>query len=113
MKDYIRIIILAVGAGLAVGLTKYLHQAKLQQAIDPLAALGITIVFAVIVMKVLELALIELPMRLHVFRRIIDPKSQFEGSWLLNVDELDERPISFGHISYNVHSGSYDFDGLE
>ena len=107
MKEQIKLIILAVGAAIAAKLT----QSLLSQGLTLALAISGAAVASVISVKLLELFLLELPMKWRPFRRFLDPKSAFEGAWLLNLSNSLDRPYSFCVIYYNSHSSTYAFTG--
>ena len=45
------------------------------------------------------------------FRRLVDPRAQFEGKWALKVARED-RPYSFAEISFNKVSRDYHYTGI-
>ena len=107
MKEQIKLIILAVGAAIAAKLT----QALISQGLTLALSISGAAVASVISVKLLELFLLELPMKWQPTRSLLDPKSAFEGAWLLNLANAVHRPYSFGVIAYNSHSSSYTFTG--
>lgn len=45
------------------------------------------------------------------FRRLVDPRAQFEGRWAVRVDRED-RPFSFAEISFNKVSRDHVYTGV-
>ena len=75
MKTYISILLIAVAAALAVELNKSLVDAD----IGTRTSMVVSVVLSVFTLEIARFLLTELPMRLRLTRRLLDPIAKFEG----------------------------------
>jgi phosphate/sulfate permease len=74
-EGYFRIISVAVGRGVAVETVEYFTKIGVSAVISLIISVGI----AVIVYELLTYSFLEIPYKSLFFRRLIDPRSRFEG----------------------------------
>jgi hypothetical protein len=107
MNTFISILIAAVATTISVQLNKEL----LDRGIDRSVSLLVSVSLSVLFFEIMRFTMTILPMRFRVCRRVIDPKSKYEGLYIETFDCLAERPISLGVVEYNSESKQYIYTG--
>ena len=77
-----------------------------------ISSLILATVIAVFLYKVIELVLIELPIKSTFIRPFLDPRSLVEGYWLQVKRDRELRPYSFITISFNKETKEYLVTGI-
>jgi hypothetical protein len=108
LKPFIRLLLVAIGAGLASALVPA-FAAGGPGGVS--AAVKATIV-AVAVYKGLEWILLRLPYHHPPLRALLDPRARLEGYWLQVTRDMTARPYSLATIRYNTDSRRYMLNGL-
>lgn len=101
-----RLLIVALGATLAVRLTDYLVAKNLGAGF----ALLLSLVASVFLAHVLEFLFLDLPMQFAFLRRLLDPIFTIEGYWYERVGSEDH-PHSYVCIEYDPHSKCFRYSG--
>jgi hypothetical protein len=106
MNTVLSSFIIAIGGAIAIKTNEFLA-ARLPIWLSVLmaAALSATFVFAA------NTTFGWLRGHIAAFRRLVDPRAQFEGQWALRVDRED-RPYSFAEIGFNRVSRDYQYTGV-
>lgn len=106
-RSQVRIYVTAIGGVLALWVYSYLKGQHVGQAESAAFGLLADVVFVGLAAH----WLVDGAMRFRRYRRIFDPRSQYEGYWLATVGDLREREHAIGVLSYNPHSGNYVYSG--
>lgn len=69
---------------------------------------GIT---AALMMLLLQKVTEFLAFRINWLRKLVDPITLFEGTWLILIEGMTERPYSIGSITYEAKKNSHIFSG--
>lgn len=97
----------ALAAAIAVRTNQYLLTvAKL----DPLVSILMAGTASVVAAQLLDSLLVTLPRKSRIARRLLDPRSKYEGIWIIT-DDLAERPYSYATIEYNPTASTYTYYG--
>jgi hypothetical protein len=107
MKEYIKLICIAIGGSVAVKINALL----ISKGLNAEHAIILSGIVAVFVYKIIEYIFAELPIRFKWTRKIIDPKSKFEDQWIFQLQNLDGRPYSLISIDYIPEDKSYLISG--
>ena len=107
MREYIKLVCIAIGGSIAVKFNAFL----LSKNLDALYSLVISGLFAVIMYKILEYILTELPLHNKKLRRVVEPKSKFEGEWIFELKNLKDRPYSLVSVGYIPEDKVYHLSG--
>lgn len=106
MNTLLSSLIVAIGGAIAVKTNEFLSsKLSLWVSVILAAALSAAFVFAA------NTTFGWLRGHIAAFRRLVDPRAQFEGKWALRVDRED-RPFSFAEISFNRASRDYQYTGV-
>lgn len=107
MKKYILYTINAIGCGVAISV----YPKIIELGLGAFSALVISVGFSLLITYFIEWCLLIIPMKSRFMRKIIDPRSIFEGDWIIEIISLPQRPYSYGKIVYNHETKEYDFWG--
>jgi hypothetical protein len=107
-QGFSRSFFFAVAAAVATQTNEYLKNQHFGNSIS----LVISAIAGVILARGVEWLTLELPMNVRILRRIIDPKAQFEGNWLIHVEDDPEKPLCVATIEYNTNTSNYDYHGV-
>lgn len=107
MREYIKLVCIAIGGSIAIKFNAFLLSINL----DAIYSLVISGPFAVIIYKILEYILTELPLHNKSLRSIVEPKSKFEGEWIFELMNLKDRPYSLVSIGYIPEDKVYLLSG--
>jgi hypothetical protein len=107
-RKIIKSIIAALTAVLAVKLAEYLHaNAKISPMDIVLIAGAAGAVFGV----VCEDFIVFCRRRIKFLRKELDPRSRYEGVWLIRVLDFPARPYAYATIDYNAETDAYAYRG--
>ena len=107
MQKFLGALLLGVGNVVAIAVLKYLEIRKT----GPLEAIVISACVGIVVTKIGEYILLELPLRFGLLRRFLDSRAALEGKWLERIPALPGNPYTLLTISYNPESGNYSIYG--
>lgn len=107
MQEAIRLVLSALGAALAARTFVQLTSTGMQEW----AALVIAAVSGVLVPRIAQAVLLELPMRITLLRRLIDRRARFEGTWIEHMPTQPESPFAISKIEYDPELDSYTYGG--
>jgi hypothetical protein len=105
----LKALIVALSAVIAVKGAEFLttHVPKLHPLIIVIGCASVAALFNAISEEVVASS----KKRVQWIRKQLDPRSRFEGVWIIHVLDLPERPISYSTISYNAEANAYSYRG--
>ncbi len=107
MKEYIKIVIIAIGSSIAIKLNTIF----MEVTSDSIFSIVMSSVIAIAIFKILEFILLELPIKNERLRYLLFAESQIEGCWIVEFFN-SERPYSLAWLSYDPYSKSYTWNGI-
>lgn len=107
MKKYVRPIAIAVCYSIAIKLNNLLLDKKLEDSI----AIILSAIAAVVIEQILEILFIELPLHFGWMRRSIEEKAKFEGTWVFNLQDFQNRPNSVVSLIYSPNENTLHISG--
>lgn len=108
MSRSVQVFFIALGSMIAIKTNTYFIK---DLNIDPLISLVLAGGLAIITIQLLDYCVNITCKRISWIRRFIDPRAQFEGQFILRLNNLEERPYSLASVTYNPHSNNYIFSG--
>jgi len=82
-----------------------------KQELSLVLALILAVGVAALLASVLNVVLLEWPIRWRWVRKLIEPAAAFEGHWIIWVKQLADSPYSYGRFRYDAYATSYVFEG--
>lgn len=106
-ESYIRYFSVIAGSITATQTNNYLCSLK----VDIWVCIAVSAVMAALIYKLLEYALIEIPLKIHPLRKMFDSRAIFEGTWLQATNKDGVRYYSFEKIIYDKKTKTYAIEG--